>query len=69
MMANKEITKKTKLSELLGKSEKAAEILFESGMHCLGCGMAAQETLEEGCLAHGMTEKQIEGLIKKLNKK
>jgi len=38
-------------------------------MHCIGCPAAAMETLEEGCLAHGMDKKQIDNLIKKLNKK
>ena len=63
------ITKKTKLSELLDKNPKAAEILFEVGMHCMGCPMAMQETLEQGCLAHGMTKKEIDELIERLNRK
>jgi hypothetical protein len=29
--------------------------------------MAASETFEEGCKAHGMTKKQIDNLIKKMN--
>lgn len=62
------ITRKTKLLEIMQKNEKAAEILFESGMHCVGCGMAAQENLEDGCKAHGMNEKEIDELLKKLNK-
>jgi len=63
------ITRKTKLSELLGKNPKAAEILFEAGMACVGCPIAMQETLEQGCLAHGMTKKEVDELIKRLNKK
>jgi len=63
------ITKKTKISSLLGKNQKAAEILFEAGMTCVGCPMATDETIEQGCLAHGMTKKKIEKLIKRLNKK
>lgn len=67
-MANK-ITKKTKLSELLNKNPESAEILFESGMSCIGCPMAMQETIEDGCFAHGMSKKDVDELIKKLNKK
>lgn len=62
----KEITGDTKFSELF-KNPKAVEILFESGMHCIGCGMAQMETLREGCHAHGFTKKQFEELVKKLN--
>lgn len=62
------ITRKTKLSELLEKNEDAAEVLFEAGLGCIGCPMAMQETVEQGCLAHGMNKKEIDELIKKLNK-
>lgn len=67
-MANK-ITGKTKLSEIMKINPEAGMILFEVGMGCVGCAMAAQENLEDGCLAHGMSKKEINELIKKLNKK
>tara|TARA_Y100000034_G_C6903471_1_gene418575 strand:- start:120 stop:311 length:192 start_codon:yes stop_codon:yes gene_type:complete len=60
------ITRKTPLHEL-ATNKKAAEILLENGMHCLGCFAAHFEDLEQGCKAHRMSEKQIEELIKKLN--
>ncbi len=63
------ITKKTKLSEILVKNEKAAEMLFKAGLSCIGCPMAMQETIEEGCLAHGMNDKEIDELIERLNRK
>jgi len=63
------ITKKTKMSELLQKKPEAAEILFKAGLSCVGCPMAMQETIEQGCLAHGMSKKEIDKLIEKLNKK
>lgn len=63
------ITRKTKLNEILKKNEKAAEILFKVGLTCVGCPAAMNETLEQGCLAHGMSEKQIDELLKKINKK
>jgi len=64
----KKITKTTKLSDVMNINPNAAETLFESGLGCIGCAMATEETVEEGCLAHGMTPKQVEELIKKLNK-
>ena len=63
------ITKITKLNELLDINPDAAKILFELGMSCVGCPMAMQETIEQGCLAHGMSKEDIEKLLKKLNKK
>jgi len=61
------ITPKMKFAEIMEKHPNSAEILFENGLHCIGCGMAMQETLEDGCKAHGMNKKQIEDLIKKIN--
>jgi len=63
------ITKKTKLAEVMQKKPEAAGLLFEAGMGCCGCPMAAQETIEEGCLAHGMEQKDIDELVKKMNEK
>ena len=62
------ITKKTIMSEILEEKPKAAKLLIEAGMHCVGCPMAMQETLEQGCKALGMNKKQIDELVKKLNK-
>jgi len=62
------ITRKTKLNEITEKDKKAVETLFKLGLGCMGCPMAMQETLEEGCLAHGMSEKEIDELVKKINK-
>ena len=65
---NKEITKDTRLSEVVQSNHKAAEILFNAGLMCIGCPMAMEETLEQGALAHGMTQKQIVDILKKINK-
>ena len=61
------ITKKIKINELVEANSDAVEILFEAGMHCVGCAMAQQETLEQGCKAHGMSEKEIKKLVERLN--
>ncbi len=65
----KEITKSTTFSELLQKKPDAASILFEKGMMCIGCSAAMYETIEQGCKAHGMNDKDIQKLIGDLNKK
>jgi hybrid cluster-associated redox disulfide protein len=65
----KEITSKTKFSEILKEDNNSAEILMKEGMSCFGCPMAMEETIEEGCQAHGMSKEETEKLIKKLNTK
>lgn len=62
------INRKTKMSEILESNPNAVEILFNEGLSCVGCHMTMSETLEEGCKSHGMTDKQINELVKKLNK-
>ena len=44
-------------------------VLAQAGLHCIGCHSAANESIEEGCLAHGMKEEEIEKLVKKANDK
>jgi len=63
------ISKDMTFAEILEKFPESANILFESGLHCIGCGGAMYETLEQGCMMHGFSKKQINELIKKLNGK
>ena len=62
--ANKKITKNMTLLEVVQKKPEAAEILAKAGMHCFGCGMAAYETLEQGCRGHNIDVKKI---VKEIN--
>jgi hydroxylamine reductase len=48
------------------KYPEAAEILFKKGMHCMGCEMAGFETLEQGCVMHGLNANKI---VDEINKK
>ena len=61
----KEITSQTSFTNILEIPE-LIEILLESGMHCIGCPMSIEETIEQGAIAHGLNSKE---LIKKLNNK
>lgn len=64
------IDKKMTFTEIIEKEPEAIEILFKKGMHCIGCGAAAFETLEEGALAHGINpDKLVAEINKKFEKK
>lgn len=58
------ITKDTTIPELLEMDPRAAEILMESGMNCVGCAASAGETLEEAAAEHGIDPVL---LVRKLN--
>jgi hybrid cluster-associated redox disulfide protein len=61
------ITKNMKLGELIKKYPKAAMMLLDEGIHCVGCGMAFFETVEQGLASHGKTEKEMKEILKKMN--
>lgn len=49
---------------ILPESEK---ILREYGMHCAGCSMNMEETLQEGCALHGFDDADVGQLVAELN--
>jgi len=65
------ITKNTLIAEILAenpkKSQLLSEIMIDFGIHCIGCGASAFETLEQGVLGHGFSENDLNNLIKQIN--
>jgi hybrid cluster-associated redox disulfide protein len=65
---DKKITKGMLLAEIVEKYPKLAEVLtVKYGFHCIGCFAAEMETLGQGAAVHGMTKKEIDKLVEKLN--
>lgn len=52
------------IAEILRQKPDAAKILQQFGMHCIGCAVAAGETLEGAARAH---EVDLEKLLAALN--
>ena len=59
------IEKTTTIGELLEKNPEKADILLQTGMHCLGCPASQAETIEEACMVHGI---DVEELLEEINK-
>ena len=59
-----QVTKETLIGEALMMNMGIANILMESGMHCVGCPSAQGESIEEACMVHGM---DADALIGKIN--
>lgn len=59
-----QVTKDTLIGEALMMNMGIAEILMESGMHCVGCPASQGESIAEACMVHGM---EADSLIKKIN--
>jgi len=62
--------KKTDLiGEIVEKYPIIGEVLVvDFGLRCVGCGAAMEETIEQGAMIHGMSEKEVDKMIEKLNK-
>jgi hybrid cluster-associated redox disulfide protein len=62
-----EITREMKMGDIVRNFPNTIEVMLEHGLHCIGCHVAQFETLEQGCMAHGMSEKEIGELLNKMN--
>ena len=62
-----EITKDILIGELVENYPELAKVLVEDyGFHCIGCMAAGMETLAEGAQVHGLSEKEINEMVKNL---
>ena len=59
-----QITKDTLIVDLIQANPDAADVPFAHGMHCLGCALAHNETIEQATNAHG---EDLEQILKELN--
>lgn len=59
-----QVTKDSKIGEILMVDRGIAAILMQSGMHCVGCPSSANETLAEASMVHGM---DVNKLITSIN--
>lgn len=61
------ITKEMTFGEVLSTYPETVKIFFMYGMHCFGCHLAVDETIEQGALAHGVpADKLIDDLNKEV---
>lgn len=53
------------INEILEQDPDKIDVLLATGMHCIGCWAATDETLEEACQVHGI---DVEDVLEELNK-
>jgi hybrid cluster-associated redox disulfide protein len=61
------LDKDTILMNVVLESQRTAELLTEYGLHCIGCSFNEMDTVETGARVHGMTDQEIEDMIKEIN--
>ncbi len=63
----KKITKDMTVIEALNVDQDIAKILMEEGMHCIFCGGAFAETLQQAGYVHGLNDERMAELIDEIN--
>ena len=63
-MAETAITKEMPISDVVRKHPETIEVFLKHGLHCIGCAVAAFESIAEGAAVHGI---DIDVLVDDLN--
>lgn len=63
----KKVTKDMKLDDVLKLYPKAAEVMLEYGLYCVSCPAQSFDTIEDAMKIHGLSEKEMEEMIKRIN--
>lgn len=61
------VTKDMIMGDIIGKYPVAVPILLNYGLHCVGCHVNAFETLEQGTAGHGMSQDEVDEMLKEVN--
>lgn len=61
------ISKDDTIGDIVQNHPETIPIMIDRGLHCVGCHVAGQETLEQGCKGHGMDAAAITAMIKDMN--
>jgi len=57
------VTPETNIGDLVLFHPETAEILYQIGMHCLGCPASGAETIAEAAAVHGIEEEKLTALL------
>ena len=63
-MTEKAITKEMPIGDVVRDHPETIAVFMKNGLHCIGCAVAAFESIAEGAAAHGI---EIDPLVDQLN--
>ncbi len=61
------VTRDMLIGDVVQRYPKAAFVMLQYGLHCVGCPVAAHESVEQGSLGHGMPDEVIEEMLDEIN--
>jgi hybrid cluster-associated redox disulfide protein len=62
------ITKEMTIGEIITRYPQVIPVILEQGLHCIGCGVAAGESIADGLAAHGKSPGEIDEVLMLMNK-
>jgi hybrid cluster-associated redox disulfide protein len=62
------INRKMTLGEAVTKYPQTGAVMMGYGLHCIGCHVAAWESIEDGAKGHGLSEQEIDEMVADMNK-
>jgi hybrid cluster-associated redox disulfide protein len=65
--SSKLISKGMLIADVVDEHPDLVPAIMDYGVHCVGCGAAMFETLEEGFMGHGMEDEEITKIVDDLN--
>lgn len=66
-MAKKIVKKEDLIGKVIEKFPETAVVMLSHGLNCVGCSANKSETIEEGAMVHGLTNEEIQKIIKEIN--
>lgn len=63
----KKVTRDMPIAKALEVCAHGEEVLWAFGLHCVGCALSAEETIEDGAKAHGLPDEEIDELVAAMN--
>ena len=66
-MVEKLITKDTLLMDAITEYPEIAVVLTGYGLHCVGCHFSNIDTINSGAKIHGLSDEEIEFMLKDVN--
>ncbi len=61
------ITKDMTLGDVVSRYPEAAMVMVKYGLHCIGCHVAAWESIEDGARSHGISGKDLKRMLEEMN--
>jgi hybrid cluster-associated redox disulfide protein len=65
-MPDRPITKDMPIGDVVKEHPETIPVFFKYGLHCIGCHVAAWESIAEGAAVHGVLE--IDEMVDELNR-